>query len=252
VRRYLTFSAALHAAAFGAVALYTKMTALPPVYSGFEFLGGQSGFGVGRMEPAPAPADPIPALPAKTDEPAIEAPKPSEDEERVAVPVPDKTAKNGKDGKTKGRDKEGERPPNKKAKGQAGGRGDSPLGRGDINGAKAGPVGGVGTSLEIGGVGPGGNGIAGKNFPYAWYAKTVQQRVAAAWDSRDAGTRECLMSFIINRDGSVKSVKTKRSSGDALVDLQARRAIESAAPFPPLPDGFKESTLPVLFRFRLQ
>ena len=54
------------------------------------------------------------------------------------------------------------------------------------------------------------------------------------------------------KDGSVAAVKVKNSSGDSLFDMTAKRAVSAAAPFPPLPEGFKEKELPILVRFRLQ
>ncbi|MBK6880861.1 MAG: TonB C-terminal domain-containing protein [Elusimicrobia bacterium] len=113
-------------------------------------------------------------------------------------------------------------------------------------------MGGVGTSLEIGGFGPGGGGDASKQFPFKWYGELIYKRLWEAWDRTDAGTRECKVGFVVQRDGSVKSVKIKASSGDSLFDMTAKRAVTAAAPFPPLPDGFKEKELPVLVRFRLQ
>lgn len=199
-------------------------------------MGGQSGFGTGKLEPAPAPVKSA-APPA----PASEALPLSEDLERVAVAK--KTPPKKETPVTKGTEK-------KQTK--LSGRGNAALGHGDFQGSKTGPVGGIGTSLEIGGFGPGGAGNASNQFPFKWYGELVYKRLWEAWDRTDAGTLECKVAFKILKDGKVAAVKVKNTSGDSLYDMTAKRAVLAAAPFPPLPDGFKEKELPVLVQFRLQ
>jgi outer membrane biosynthesis protein TonB len=56
--------------------------------------------------------------------------------------------------------------------------------------------------------------------------------------------------FLIYRNGSVKIVRFVTRSGSYSFDLEAQGAIESAAPnFGPLPDGFRDDVLPVVFSF---
>jgi len=234
--RYVLISTLVHFLAAGVFAFLLGRAAEPRAYYGFQFMGGQSGFGTGTLEPAPAPSAAA-TPPASSTEEAVPA---SDDPNRVAVA---KTPPKKEEIKPK-------TPPVKT--GVKGGRGESALGRGDFQGSKSGAVGGVGTSLEIGGFGPGGGGDSSKQFPFKWYGELIYKRLWSAWDRTDAGTRECKVSFVVQRDGSVKSVKIKASSGDSLFDMTAKRAVTAAAPFPPLPDGFKEKELPVLVRFRLQ
>ncbi|MBK8575561.1 MAG: cell envelope integrity protein TolA [Elusimicrobia bacterium] len=244
--RYLAYSSVLHGLAFGTLLLFLSWTDRPQAYYGFQFLGGQSGFGTGRLEPAPAPAPTkevghLPGSAAKEET----LPK-SDDTDRVAIAK--KTASKKETAPTA---KSPEKNPKNKA-GEKGGRGNAALGHGDFQGSKTGPVGGVGTSLEIGGFGPGGAGGAGNLFPYKWYGELVYKKLWEAWDRTDAGTLECKVAFKILKDGKVLNVKIKSTSGDALFDMNAKRAVLVAAPFPKLPDGFKEEELPILVRFRLQ
>jgi protein TonB len=245
--RYLAYSSVLHGLVLGSLFFFLSWSPRPQAYYGFQFLGGQSGFGTGRLEPAPAPT---PTRPEGTVSPAanpVEETLPkSEDLDRVAIEKKSDTTK-----KSTPAPKTPEKNQAKKG-GTKGGRGNSPLGHGDFQGSKTGPVGGVGTSLEIGGFGPGGGGGADKQFPFKWYGELVYKRLWEAWDRTDAGTRECKISFKILKDGKVTGLKVKNSSGDFLFDNTAKRAVTSAAPFPPLPEGFKESDLPILVRFRLQ
>lgn len=238
MNRYLAISSSIHGIVFGFFFLFLSWTDRPQAYYGFQFMGGQSGFGTGRLEPAPAPP-PSATTGTKSISPD-EKLKPSDNTDRVALNKkdPKKAAAVSKKTELK--------------TGVKGGRGESALGRGDFQGSKTGPVGGVGTSLEIGGFGPGGAGGAGQQFPFKWYGELVYKRLWEAWDRTDAGTRECKVAFKIMRDGKVTGVKIKTSSGDALFDMTAKRAVLTAAPFSPLPEGFKEKELPILVRFRLQ
>jgi len=246
VTRYLAYSSVLHGLAFGTIFFLLSWTDRPQTYYGFQFLGGQSGFGTGRLEPAPAPAPTKEAGNTVGSGPKEEVLPKSDDTDRVAIAKKVDAKKNPAKGS-----KTPEKTHAKKG-GEKGGRGNAALGHGDFQGSKTGPVGGVGTSLEIGGFGPGGAGGAGNQFPFKWYGELVYKRLWEAWDRTDAGTLECKVAFKILKDGKVANVKVKNTSGDSLFDMTAKRAVLAAAPFPPLPDGFKEKELPILVRFRLQ
>lgn len=234
--RYLAFSTLLHAAGLGAMLYFATLTAKPTAYYGFQFMGGQSGFGTGKLEPAPAPA--------KT--PEISSPKKEE------LPVSDDTSRVAIAKKIDPKKEKPKQPTKEIGQAKTGGQGNAALGHGDFQGSKTGPVGGIGTSLEIGGFGPGGAGSSANQFPFKWYGELVYKRLWEAWDRADAGTSECKVAFKILKDGKVAALKIKTSSGDSLFDMTAKRAVLSAAPFPPLPEGFKEIELPILVRFRLQ
>jgi TonB family protein len=122
---------------------------------------------------------------------------------------------------------------------------------GDTQGTKTGPVGGVGTSLDMGGFGPG-SASGTSDFPYAWYRNLLYKRLWESWDKTDAGTQECSVSFIVQKDGVLDGVRINESSGNNFFDRLARQAVENAAPFPPLPEGYPEPQLHVHVRFRLQ
>jgi TonB family protein len=247
--RYLTVSAALHGALL-AVALFASRAVPPKAYYGFQFLGGQSGRGTGRLETAPPPAPAGKSAPAGAEK-ASKAPS-ARDKDRVAVPSK-KAREAAKSPSKKGASAAKSAPAAAPARagGVPGGRGTVPGGKGDVRGAEEGPVGGVGNSLEIGGFGPGG-GTSDTRFPFAWYAQIVYQRLWRSWEMREDTTRECTMAFVILRDGEVDDVRVQKPSGDTLFDFSARRAVVVSAPFPPLPQGYPEPSLPVVVRFRLQ
>jgi TonB family protein len=256
LRYYIKISAVVHALGLTGLVAASFLKPPPPQVYGIEFTGGQSGFGTGRMEPAPMPV--VAPAPNGADPAAhvLEKPPVSDDVQRVAVPDVDvlkKIAeeKERKKKKKKAAEKKKKSPPHKKKGGEEGGRGDSPLGHGDTMGAKTGPVGGVGTSLEIGGFGPGSGGKKSK-FPYSWYVNAIYKRLWESWDRTNAGNKECSVSFTIARNGHLKEARVSDPSGDGDYDFNAKRAVETSAPFPELPEGYREPLLKVSVRFRLQ
>jgi len=119
-----------------------------------------------------------------------------------------------------------------------------------------------GAGLRIGGVGPGsGDGPGGgggqlgiENFPYSYYLQNIQDRISARWfqslvDPGVDGTFQTTVYFRIFRDGSISEVEVKESSGLASLDLSAKRAVVSAAPFPPLPTDYDEQYLGIRLVF---
>ncbi|MBN1196191.1 MAG: TonB family protein [Candidatus Aminicenantes bacterium] len=104
-----------------------------------------------------------------------------------------------------------------------------------------------------GGGGPGGAYGTG-NFPYAYYVQTLRDRISGSWyrslvSPGLQGSHVTAVYFRIDRGGRVSGLKVEKSSGVSALDLSARRAVEDAAPFPPLPDDFPYSHLLVHFEF---
>jgi TonB family protein len=91
--------------------------------------------------------------------------------------------------------------------------------------------------------------LSGGNFPFAWYLRQVEGKIAARWDGqpRDGGQPQVV--FEIGRDGKVRALAVEKSSGNPLYDQAALRAINDAMPFPPLPQDFKEPFLRVHMGF---
>lgn len=102
--------------------------------------------------------------------------------------------------------------------------------------------------------GQGGGDFASK---YAWYIEAVRRRISQNWiqASIDPGVRAAhqahtVMTFTINRDGSVRNVKLSQSSGNPSMDNSAIRAL-SGIQFGPLPNDFAGSYVDVTFDFDL-
>jgi|SRR5271165_623352 len=103
-----------------------------------------------------------------------------------------------------------------------------------------------------GGVGVGPNSTFGTQF--GGYASLVVQRVTDKWQTTGlAGAHLPLVvvTFDIQRDGSIRNPQIAQRSGNSTLDYSALRAVSDAAPFPPLPPGAPSSTH-VELQFQLQ
>ena len=92
----------------------------------------------------------------------------------------------------------------------------------------------------------------GLEFPYPEYLRNLVSQIYRRWDRSGQSGRRAEFTFLILRDGTVREIKTLRSSGNFAFDLDAQGAIESAAnakAFGPLPDGYPSDVLPITFYF---
>jgi len=103
--------------------------------------------------------------------------------------------------------------------------------------------------------GVGARSLDASDFPYAWYLRQVLQKVEGAWqrqNQRAAPSQKPLVLVEIQRDGSIRMPRLDQSSGNALYDQAALRAVLDASPFPPLPQDWTRPSLRVQFRFDLE
>jgi TonB family protein len=120
----------------------------------------------------------------------------------------------------------------------AGGGGGSGGGSGGGTGSGYGPGSGIGTGF----------------FPYAYYIETLRNKVSSSWYSGlvspgQRGQFFVVVDFKILRNGQIQDLKIAQNSGIRSLDLSALRAVENSAPFPPLPDDYPYSYLPISFDF---
>jgi TonB family protein len=85
------------------------------------------------------------------------------------------------------------------------------------------------------------------DFTYGYYIDRLLSAIDGNWvRPRVDGSVRTIVSFRIGRDGSLSSPPTvKESSGYNAFDLAALRAVQNAAPFPPLPRGYRNDSLNV-------
>jgi len=119
---------------------------------------------------------------------------------------------------------------------------------------------GGGSGLRIG-VGEGGGGGGGfgygygdplgtSSFPYTYYLQIIIDRVSSNWftaiNNIDfTGEYQSVIYFKILRNGQVADLKIEQPSNLPALDLTARRAVELAAPFPPLPRDYENDYLAI-------
>jgi TonB family protein len=113
---------------------------------------------------------------------------------------------------------------------------------------------GSGSGVRIGiGSGPGsGSGIGSElssqiglsNFPYTYYLQTIHGKISGNWYTSQispgiTGNFHTTVYFKIFRNGEISTLEIQERSGIRSLDLSALRAIQSSAPFPPLPNDYE-------------
>jgi TonB family protein len=102
-----------------------------------------------------------------------------------------------------------------------------------------------------------GGGLAGgeSDSELAWYRSSVTAALYGNWRRPVlSGLRETLevtIEFEILRDGNVRDVRVTATSGVPSLDRSALRAVADAAPLPPVPSHWRDSSIPARFVFRL-
>ncbi|HVO99112.1 MAG TPA: TonB family protein [Bryobacteraceae bacterium] len=102
-------------------------------------------------------------------------------------------------------------------------------------------------------VGTGMNTTLGTRF--GAYAQQIQTLIAQHWNTGDVKVQTgplVIARFDLMRDGSIRNLTLLQNSGISSLDFSVRRAIESAAPFPPIPPGFDQSYARCEFTFELK
>lgn len=182
--------------------------------------------------PRPEPQDDVPVLPSPDD-----SKKKKKEEPKPAAPVKPATGSTGDTGKKEqtGRSPSGstEEGPSGTAPGETGDQ----LGR--RGGPRGNPLGTTAFGSELGG-------IDNPDFTYGYYLDRLLSLIDAQWVRPSMGTGiKTVIFFRINRDGSMTDLRVEQSSGYNSFDLAALRAVQNAAPFPPLPRAFQHDSLGV-------
>jgi len=91
-------------------------------------------------------------------------------------------------------------------------------------------------------------------FPYTYFLKAIRDKIARNWFPpfgvvAKGQTMTIMIYFKIEKSGSVLDPEIEESSGNALLDQSALRAVLVSNPFPPLPFGFVDERLGIHFRF---
>ena len=91
--------------------------------------------------------------------------------------------------------------------------------------------------------------VDGIDFPYPGYLQNVVRQIAVNFKPSRGGLT-AVVAFLIRRDGSVTGIRLTTRSGVYSFDTEAMGAVEAASrSFGPLPAGFSDDALPVIFSF---
>jgi len=90
----------------------------------------------------------------------------------------------------------------------------------------------------------------GIDFPFPGYLENIVRQIALVFRPPRGSPLKAEVMFLIRRDGTIGAVQFVQRSGSFTFDLEAQGAIESASrKFGPLPSGFRDDALPVIFSF---
>jgi periplasmic protein TonB len=92
--------------------------------------------------------------------------------------------------------------------------------------------------------------VDGTDFPYPVYLQNVVRQIALQFKPSARGALQAEVAFMIRRDGTIAGLRLTRRSSVYSFDQDALAAIELASRnFGPLPQGFSDDVLPVIFSF---
>lgn len=222
----LIAASALHATVLVAVILAPHLSAqkvAPPEFVSVQIVPAQA---LGVEKPAPrAPAKPAPKPPEPEPERAkpeaapvmpepVKKPTPAKPEKAAAAPLP-------RAGTSEAPEKPGPEEP------------------GSLGAPNAAPSGtaAFGTPVAL---------LDNPDFTYGYYIDQMLALIRAQWVRPPLGGGiEASVHFTVGRNGEISDVRIVQSSGYSSFDLAGLRAVQSASPLPPLPNGYKQSTLGV-------
>ncbi len=94
-------------------------------------------------------------------------------------------------------------------------------------------------------------GLDNPDFTYGYYVDQMLAMIRSRWIRPPLGDdAEAMIHFRIHTDGTVSEVRIVSSSGYNQFDLAGLRAVQAAAPFPPLPRSYRRDSLGVNLIFR--
>lgn len=107
-------------------------------------------------------------------------------------------------------------------------------------GGTASGSGGTGARIDVG------------DFCCPQYLATMQERILRNWESRQQTLGTTILTFTVQRDGTLTAVAVERSSGNQTLDFIATRALRLTQRIPPLPPEYPNPTLSVHMTFEYQ
>jgi protein TonB len=245
----------LHGAGVALVLLLPRLTPPPPLlaFVPVQIIPAQA-LGVRKPASRPQPEKPAPPKPAPAAEepPEPEPPKakperPTPKPSREEVPeLPDKPAKKPEKPQKPASEmpkpaapsakSSNPKPPSPAPPAPANETGGEPGRRGAPTGSAQGTS-SFGSQIA---------GLDNPDFKFGYYIDQLLSAIDSKWTRPPLGNDvKAVISFRIQRDGSLTDLQVAQSSGYNSFDLAALRAVQNASPFPPLPRAYRQDSLGV-------
>jgi TonB family protein len=238
LKKTATISLAVHAAAIAAILMIPSVmprAAQPRVIMNIS-LGGSPGPKTGGLQmiggrPLQAALPSTDPQIAKSILPAVTATPP-----KMTLPDPKQTPRTPPKPTVSSKD----------PKGTAVGRGfETQAGTAKVEtGAK-----GEGFGLSSGGMGGQGGVKIPANFCCPEYIADMVDRIKRNWNENQKYAGVVVMKYVIQRSGQITDIEIGKTSGNAVLDLTAQRALINTRMLAPLPEGFSGRRLPVELEF---
>lgn len=184
------------------------------------------------VKPEPKAAEDVPTLPSRDKKPEKKPetrPSSGESSRKPPTPEPSKTPETPSPGRSGTGDNPAGTATQGTPDGEAGRRG----------GPTGSPLGTTAFGSEIAG-------LDNPDFTYSYYIDQLLSKIDSKWTRPPLGDGvRAIISFRIGRNGSLSDLEVAESSGYNSFDLAALRAVQNAAPFPPLPRAYRHDSLGV-------
>lgn len=185
-------------------------------------------------EPEPPAPEPRPEPPAPQPEPEPPSPQPTPPPRETPTPRPEPRQRTPEPPPSSPAPRETTPPPSADSRESATDRRGSPQGS---------PLGTSAIGVEAG--------VDNPDFRYDYYLERMLALIESEWRRPPTENRlETMIHFRIASDGSVSEIAVAADSGHRAFDLAALRAVQSAAPLPPLPRSYRKESLGVNLIFR--
>ena len=93
------------------------------------------------------------------------------------------------------------------------------------------------------------------DFKFPYYTENIRRKIDMNWSAPPiesaADIKEAVVSFVLFPNGKIGDPRIEKSSGNSYFDQAALRAVYLANPFPPFPQGFRDPSLLIHYRFSL-
>jgi protein TonB len=246
----LAAAAALHGVALALVLVLPRLNPPPPPPSfvPVQIIPAQA-LGVRHPAPRPKAEKPEPRKPEPAEEPEPPAPEPPKPKPEPQRPAPKPVKEEVPTLPEKPDKKKPEKPKPEKPRPVSTGTGNNPAGtahQGDVNGEAGRRGAPTGNPLGTTAFGSQIAGLDNPDFKFGYYIDQLLSAIDSKWVRPPLGNDvKAVISFRIQRDGSLTDLQVAQSSGYNSFDLAALRAVQNASPFAPLPRAYRNDSLGV-------